>query len=512
MPNTGVYPFQWLWDSCFHAIVWCELGEPTRAHQELTHLFRTQDAIGFVPHVDYEAAPETACDVLGPQRRVEHHPAADVRARRGRARDGEGSPSTRTCARHATAGLRFLLEHRARDPSSGPDHDRAPVGVRRRRQPAVGPLARPRRARPRRQWYETKGRLLDTIVRSESGRAAWQPALRARARSVQRPGRVQRAGAGVGDAVTTPCARGGRRVGGAAGRTLERSVRHVDRRRTGRRGFRVDPCARRVALPCSSNPAAPTSCFEPCSTTTSTAVGCGPAGVHRDEPIFAPDTYWRGPAWPQLTYLFWVAAAAVVARGRGRPLGRTTGVGARRSGFAEYWEPDTGARVGGPTSGVGRRWPRSSVRRRCDTVDSSVRRRCERSSVRRRCERSSVRRRCERSSVRRRCERSSVRRRCEEVVRQGCVLGDLAEVVVGIHRWVARHRGRRGRIPRSARRTFRRPARPRARPARCDRDRRRARPVGRTRWTAATLTGAQRTWARVHGARTRLPASPARRR
>jgi glycogen debranching enzyme len=71
----------------------------------------------------------------------------------------------------------------------------------------------------------------------------------------------------------------------------------------------------------------------------------GPTGVHRSEPAYAPGTYWRGPAWPQLTYLFWVAA-----RRRGRPdvaaaLSLSLTAGARVSGFAEYWHPDSG--VGG---------------------------------------------------------------------------------------------------------------------------------------------------------------------
>jgi len=71
----------------------------------------------------------------------------------------------------------------------------------------------------------------------------------------------------------------------------------------------------------------------------------GPAGVHRDEPAFDAETYWRGPAWPQLTYLLWWAA-----RRRGHPaaaaLRDRLRAGAVRSGFAEYWDPDTGAALG----------------------------------------------------------------------------------------------------------------------------------------------------------------------
>ena len=37
---------------------------------------------------------------------------------------------------------------------------------------------------------------------------------------------------------------------------------------------------------------------------------CGPRGVHAAEPTYEPAAYWRGPAWPQLTYLLWLAATS----------------------------------------------------------------------------------------------------------------------------------------------------------------------------------------------------------
>ncbi len=43
---------------------------------------------------------------------------------------------------------------------------------------------------------------------------------------------------------------------------------------------------------------------------TAFAAPFGPTGVHRGEPSFDPDGYWRGAAWPQLCYLLWVAAVA----------------------------------------------------------------------------------------------------------------------------------------------------------------------------------------------------------
>ena len=34
-PNTDVYPWLWLWDSCFHVLIWAQLGEFGRACAEL---------------------------------------------------------------------------------------------------------------------------------------------------------------------------------------------------------------------------------------------------------------------------------------------------------------------------------------------------------------------------------------------------------------------------------------------------------------------------------------------
>jgi glycogen debranching enzyme len=63
----------------------------------------------------------------------------------------------------------------------------------------------------------------------------------------------------------------------------------------------------------------------------------GPCGVHRGEPAFDRRRYWRGPVWPQLGYLLWLAGARVA---------ETTARGAVRSGFAEFWDPDDATGLG----------------------------------------------------------------------------------------------------------------------------------------------------------------------
>jgi hypothetical protein len=50
VPSVRDYPFQWFWDSCFHAIVWSRF-DPERAADELRGLLAVQDPDGLIPHV-----------------------------------------------------------------------------------------------------------------------------------------------------------------------------------------------------------------------------------------------------------------------------------------------------------------------------------------------------------------------------------------------------------------------------------------------------------------------------
>jgi Glycosyl hydrolase family 63 C-terminal domain len=51
-PSGTTYPFQWFWDSCFHAIVLSHL-DPVRAESELSSLLANQQPDGFVAHVTF---------------------------------------------------------------------------------------------------------------------------------------------------------------------------------------------------------------------------------------------------------------------------------------------------------------------------------------------------------------------------------------------------------------------------------------------------------------------------
>lgn len=63
-PNLETYPWQWLWDSCFHTLVWGATGDE-RALIELENVFLHQSPSGFVPHMGYQVAPEAGSDLWG---------------------------------------------------------------------------------------------------------------------------------------------------------------------------------------------------------------------------------------------------------------------------------------------------------------------------------------------------------------------------------------------------------------------------------------------------------------
>ncbi|HET8645517.1 MAG TPA: hypothetical protein VFO85_08530 [Vicinamibacteria bacterium] len=51
-PSTGTYPFQWFWDSCFHAVALSHV-DPARSRSELRSLLANQQPDGFVAHVTF---------------------------------------------------------------------------------------------------------------------------------------------------------------------------------------------------------------------------------------------------------------------------------------------------------------------------------------------------------------------------------------------------------------------------------------------------------------------------
>jgi hypothetical protein len=349
-PHTGTYPFAWLWDSCFHAVAWVALGEPARAVAELTHVFRTQDPLGFVPHVDYEAAPDVLADFWGrsgasgiTQPPMYGHTIAELHRR--------GVDVPPDLLDRAGRGLRFLLDRRVRDHASGlvtvvhpwesgaddsPRWDHWCGAPDDRFDPA--------------SWYRVKGELVGSIVVEEPhGSPVANPAFGAapvgfnalvsfnalELASVTADAALERDAldlAAVLDDRWDPDRRTW--VDAGPGEPTSGGVRTLD-----------------ALLPLLVCPGHGPQVWDELFNPDAFGGSCGPAGVDRREPSFAPTTYWRGPAWPQLTYLHWVAA---VRAGGGAPaaaLAERLVRGALASGFAEYWHPDDGRALGAVPQG-----------------------------------------------------------------------------------------------------------------------------------------------------------------
>lgn len=340
VPNPVVYPWQWLWDSCFHAVCWAELGDD-RGLIEISTALSTQAADGFVPHMNYGRDPGAAADLWGregassiTQPPMYGHALAEL-VRRG---VDVGDAITAK----AELGLRFLLFDRLRHPSglvalchpweSGADDsprwdDFCPGGF------------------SLDAWRSIKNQMVDSIERSPVGSPVANPAfvsasagfnalvvfnarelstVTGRSELTDRADELAECLAAQWDESLRTWADAGVSASGSGrARTLDGLLPMM----VSAEPDRIDTVAADLADPL--------------------AYGgwCGPAGVHREEPGFDPRAYWRGPAWPQLSYLVWVGLRRHGRREAAEAMASTTVRGAMRSGFAEYWDPDDG--IGG---------------------------------------------------------------------------------------------------------------------------------------------------------------------
>jgi glycogen debranching enzyme len=337
VPNPTTYPWQWLWDSCFHAVVWAHLGDE-RAGLELRAALSDQDADGFVPHMRYGRGPNPHAGFWGrrgtssiTQPPMYGHAAAVV-ARTGLPIDGD-------VLERAGRGLRFLLEQRRRSPGglvtlchpweSGCDDSP-------RWDDAVdGPWTVD-------GWHAAKGRLLDTIERSPGGAPIANPAFGVGSvgfSALVAWNALELAALVDDDALA------------AAARELAEAVdarwradagTWVDDGPTEGGSGRVRTLDALLPLLVVDRPEAMAQLTDP------TAFGApfGPSGVHRAEPSFAPASYWRGSSWPQLTYLCWRAARWAGAGGSAASFQNSMTSAVLSSGFAEHWDPDSGSPLG----------------------------------------------------------------------------------------------------------------------------------------------------------------------
>lgn len=345
-PNLTTYPWMWLWDSCFHALIWAGLDDE-RAVVELASVFSVQEPSGFVPHMGYQRQPESAVELWGRpgSSRITQPPmyghAIRVVTEAGFSLGDE-------VVTRAVSALDCLWDTRMRDhgllvvvhPWETGCDDSARWGSW-----MPDPFDKP-------EWDRTKRAMVDAL--DGDGGAGSSPMFEVA--SVAFNALVAFNMAELAEVTGIP-------------RMWERSHQLTDALdvawnedlRTWSDG--PHPSGRAPTLEAllpvllSIDPITAGAAWESVTDPTWFDAPFGTRQTAAWWDGYDPDAYWRGPVWPQLSYLLWVAA---VRSGRTREathLADTTGRGAVRSNLAEYWNPESGAGRGAiPQSWTGLAW------------------------------------------------------------------------------------------------------------------------------------------------------------
>jgi predicted NBD/HSP70 family sugar kinase len=348
VPNPDTYPHQWLWDSAFHSVAWARLGDD-RGVVELHALLSGQLACGLVPHMRYGAIRPAGW--LGPlpssssltQPPMYGHAIAEL-LRAGFEVSAEDQAA-------ATRGLRWLLDER-RDTSglifivhpweAGNDHA------------------------PRWDGWGAPGTNPETY--DQHARARWNQDL-------MRDVVIAADGAAISSSRFVVCPAGFNAYVAFNARELGRAIGDVDLQRDAdelaelidellwdtETGLWVDrPVVggdgRTHTIPISDGviPALVSADPERARRALNRlhdpdffgGTPFGPTNVAQNQPSYDPSAYWRGPAWPNISYLLWLAARRWHDRRLADEIAQQTIAGAEVSGWAEYWNPHTGAGLG----------------------------------------------------------------------------------------------------------------------------------------------------------------------
>jgi hypothetical protein len=346
VPNPSTYPHLWLWDSCFHAIIWAHLGDG-RAVRELTAVLDGQLPSGLVPHMRYGGVPpDTWLGPLAASSSLAQPPmfahAAKVLARKGFSLHAK-------LLEEARRGLDWLWTHRRTDRGllfvvhpweAGNDHS-----------PRWDDWGAPGRTSldydqaTRSEW--NKERMRD-VTFSDDGAAAWSSsfvACPAAFNSYVAFNLSELAGL-LGDADLEVRSR---QLADAIDEHLwdEENQLWSDLPVVGGGPSVRTPISDGVmgAL-VTSDHARAVAALSQLEADDRFAARFGPTNVARNHEAYDPGSYWRGAAWPQLNYLFWLAQRRWGGEEQAHALARRTLTGAITSGWAEYWNAETGEGLG----------------------------------------------------------------------------------------------------------------------------------------------------------------------
>lgn len=340
-PNPTTYPWLWLWDSCFHSLIWAALGEPDRATAELSTALRNQTDNGFVPHVAYYDGYDGHDDFWGvrgtssiTQPPIFGHSIAVLE------RSGIDVPrSVKDRARH---GFDFLFNVRERTEAgliamlhpweSGCDHS-----------PRWDDLftADPSDPFDAARWFERKGQMVAALELVDGasvsstdchvGSVAFNALIAFSARELA--------------AVTSDesLASMADELGQSVAARWEPSLRTwIDDGVTEHGSGGRATLEALLPLLIETRPDVVADVVEQVTDPSAYLGSFGLRQVHPRDPAFDPDAYWRGASWPQLNYLFDLALRRAGHVDVAVRLLYNAREGAVTSGFSEHWNADDG--------------------------------------------------------------------------------------------------------------------------------------------------------------------------
>jgi hypothetical protein len=346
-PHPVKYPHLWLWDSCFHSIAWAALSDG-RALVELSAVFRKQLGNGFLPHMVY-AGPTIS---RGPLDGISSFTQPPVYGRSLSAAWSLRQPQEKFALtrsellRAAGKGLEYLWRYRrlgngllfiVHPWESGADHS------------------------PRwDDWMVRGGEELP-----EYDRQAWESFddLFVQAASYSAHGDAQWSGLFV----VAPAAFNAI-AAYAAAQLYELTGERKWQRRSIELGDAMDqvlwdegiglfadypvvgggPSARIPTLDGALGALATNSArrangiLDQLDDELRFAAPYGMRYLPLDHERYQPDKYWRGPTWPQLNYLLFLACRRWDRELLAVRLAEMTRRGVHRADFSEFWNPETG--------------------------------------------------------------------------------------------------------------------------------------------------------------------------
>ncbi len=343
-PNPARYPERWLWDSCFHALIWRALGDDRRALQEMRSVFRGQHASGFVPHVSYGGCAsenqarmwswngtDYSCITQPPM----YGHVLRVLCDAGLAVD--------ELIDSAIRALRWLVQKRGRTGSRllaivHPSESGA----------GTSPRFDFWNATPRDEasWTGVKAALLRSVAVDTDGAGIGSSEFEVLSASfnalvafniaelvaVRPDAQLERAGREIEEELDDSWEPGlGTWRDTSVSREAKASVRTAD--------------ALLVTL-VSRNEAAVHSAFAALTCAEEFGAPFGVPSVSRSEASFDPLGYWRGSSWPPVNYLLWLAASRRRDQRLAELLRHRSEAGAERSRLSEYFDPLSGDGLG----------------------------------------------------------------------------------------------------------------------------------------------------------------------